>query len=179
MLQKIFGGSESEESEPIPKKQRRLNSDTEAMHVEKPSKPSKELIGELEDRVPLDQEDRTVATSPPPADLHVLTTSPMLLQPKIPLNRVVLSPKHLPPPPAEPVKRPVFKARCLANEEWLARGLRDDPPDREDIVMLRLALGRLRGEGEELVGRVGWAYHPHDIHSYIFCFCLIVVFLIV
>ena len=156
MLQRIFGGSEeSEDSEPVrtrpPKKQRRLSSNEVPTFPEKTVKSPEDLLKEE-----ICQEHRTTASGP---DIGIEASLP--LEPHISLRTTVESPSA----PVAPVKRPMFKARCPEDEEKLACGLLGDPPDREDIVMLRLALGRMKGEGEELVGGVSWAYHPHDILS--------------
>lgn len=137
-----------------PRKQRRLSSNEVTTFSEKAVKTPEDLLKE--------EEHRTTANGPSPSDVG--SETPLLLEPQISLSTAVEPP---PPAPVEPVKRPMFKARCLEEEEKLARGLLGDPPDREDIVMLRLALGRMKGEGEELVGGVSWSYHPHDILSFV------------
>ena len=150
MLQKIFGDtSESEDSEPIrPANRHRkpgktLGSDALTKPARKPPKddvlaphhkPGSPPLSPVGDITPL------------PLQLKVVSTSPVP-----------------PPPPVESPKRPMFKARSQEDEERLIQALREDAPSKEDIALLRLALGRMKGERAEMVGGVNWAYHPHDI----------------
>ena len=187
LLQKIFGGSESEEeeqeeegdSEPIrsrAKNRRKFSSDTEPTLSEKSRKPPKDVKAEHaegDDNAASQDDFRTTSSGPLP-----LVSPVLLLQPKITLNKVAVSPHRLPaavqPPPP---KKPMFKTRSLEEEEQLVRGLRADPPDREDIALLRLALGRMKEKGEGLVGGVSWTFHPPDILSRVCLVCVVMCLL--
>ena len=192
LLQKIFGGSESEEEEeqeeeeeeeegdgePVrsrAKKRRKFSSDTEPTLSEKSRKPPKDVKtepAEGDDNVASQDDFRTTNSGPLPL------VSPVLLQPKITLNKVAVSSHRLPaavqPPPP---KKPMFKTRSLEEEEQLVCGLRADPPDREDIALLRLALGRMKEKGEGLVGGVSWTFHPPDILSRVCLVCVVMCLL--
>ena len=159
MLQKIFGESEEEEEEEEegaelrPQKQLLPLTDTTATIP--PPKTRKPLKRKREEGSLTPPE--IAATSPPP-------TTEALCQVTPPQKPVA------PPTPTltkEEPKRPMFKSRGEEEEEKLARRMRDELPDKEDVAMFRLALGRLKEEGVELVGGVSWAHYPHDILSFL------------
>ena len=107
---------------------------------------------------------KTAALPPSPLpQAHTKQPHPLSLEAK----PAILAPRRSPSPPVkEPPKKVMFKSRGGCDEERLVREVWAEPPDREDIVMLRLALGRLRAEKAELVGGVSWSHHPHDILSF-------------
>ena len=169
MLQKIFGGdsSDEEESRPIrarPRKPRQQQQPTSELTETTPLNKTRKLSRDQE-------EDDQLITSPAstvPPPLHPAPPEPYLSISKPPLSTHTQPspPIMLPPPSPERPKKPAFKPRSEEEEEGLAAVLRGEPPDKEDIALLRLALGQMKSEGEEMVGGVSWAYHPHDILSY-------------
>ena len=65
--------------------------------------------------------------------------------------------------PAPP--RPRFKPRPSASEQSILEGFVEEGMDREDVQMFKLALARLKGEGDHLVEGLPWAHYPHNILS--------------
>ena len=149
MLQKIFGESEDEEE------------GEESEMRDRPVTPTKTRAPGKKMREEMSQPTTTAPPSPPPTDnvLRQLTPPP---EPLAPPTQA---------PPKEEPKRPMFKPRGEREEERSVREAREEPMDKEDIAMLRLALGRLREEGAGLVGGVNWAYHPNDILSFPISMC--------
>ena len=149
MLQKIFGESEDEEE------------GEESEMRDRPVTPTKTRAPGKKMREEMSQPTTTAPPSPPPTDdvLRPLTPPP---EPLAPPTQA---------PPKEEPKRPMFKPRGEREEERSVREAREEPMDKEDIAMLRLALGRLREEGVGLVGGVNWAYHPNDILSFPISVC--------
>jgi histone-lysine N-methyltransferase SETD1 len=148
LLQKIFGESEDDEEEEGAESEMRLQKD-------RPVTPTKTRAPGKRRREEMSLQNITTTTAPPspppPTDdvLHPLTPPP---EPLAPPTQT---------PPKEEPKRPKFKPRGEREDERSVREARVEPLDKEDIAMLRLALGRLREEGAGLVGGVNWAYHPN------------------
>ena len=142
MLQKIFGESDEEEEE-----EDRSAMDT-APKTKKLTKRRREE-GSLSPRE---------MTSTPPLQ----TLLPRPLSP--PMKPMHVAPPTLTPPKEEP-RKPMFKPRGEGEEERVLSQLTEGALDKEDLAMLRLALGRMGEEGVGLVGGVNWAYHPCDILS--------------
>ena len=152
LLQKIFGESEDDEEEGAESEMR--------LQKDRPVTPTKTRAPGKRRREEMSPQNITTTTAPPspppPTDdvLHPLTPPP---EPLAPPTQT---------PPKEEPKRPKFKPRGEREDERSVREAREEPLDKEDIAMLRLALGRLREEGAGLVGGVNWAYHPNDILSF-------------
>lgn len=171
MLQKIFGGDsdseEEEDNEPIRSRQKRsrqpTTSDLQTTPITKARKLSSNQKEEDYLSPGIDQPPPLTSPSPrSPLSIHPQLSSPMA-------TTTLLSPPSTLPIP-EPPKKPSFKPRSIEDEEHLVRDLKKNAPDKEDIIMLRLALGQLKNKEAELVGGVNWSYHPHDILSNKFSF---------
>ena len=67
--------------------------------------------------------------------------------------------------PAPP--RPRFKPRPSSSEQDILGGFVEAGLDKEDVQMFKLALSRLKGEGESLVEGLPWAHYPHNILSWV------------
>lgn len=68
----------------------------------------------------------------------------------------IMKPKPTPP-------RPQFKKRLVSGDEEILQRVMERGPDKEDVQMFRLALGRMKSDGDEMVMGVSWAYYPHNI----------------
>lgn len=177
MLQRIFGDysvSEGEEGEPVKTavkkepKRRRRSSECELV----PRKEAKTFTMDAKSSIITEEEEedrdsssqaRTLNSPLLPSSIasSMLIASPVLLHPKIEIDKI--SQPSLHHSPIRSPRKAMFKPRLPGEEEELVDSFHRTPPDKEDLVLLRLALGRLREEGEELVEGVNWAYHPHDI----------------
>ena len=68
----------------------------------------------------------------------------------------------VPPPP-----RPRFKRRPSVSDQNILESFIEEGLDKEDVQMFKLALARLKGEGDSLVEGLPWAHYPHNILCYI------------
>ena len=59
-----------------------------------------------------------------------------------------------------------FKRRAAGAELGILEGFLTEGLDREDVQMFKLALSRLKGEGDPLAHGLGWAHYPHNILKY-------------
>ena len=59
-----------------------------------------------------------------------------------------------------------FKRRAVGAELGILEGFLTEGLDREDVQMFKLALSRLKGEGDPLVDDLDWAHYPHNILKY-------------
>lgn len=84
-----------------------------------------------------------------------------LIMEKENLSRIQLDSKPVKPKPAPP--RPQFKKRFTDVEEEILRRITQRGPDKEDVQMFKLALGKMRDEGNGTIEGVSWAYYPHNI----------------
>ncbi len=62
-----------------------------------------------------------------------------------------------------PKPAPRFKPRPSTAEQGILEGFVEEGLDREDVKMFKLALARLKGEGNPLVEGLPWAHYPHNI----------------
>lgn len=71
-----------------------------------------------------------------------------------------------------------FPARSSEEEDKLVNQFRHGyGPDKEEVEMFKLALKRLKGEKDDLVSDVPWAYYPSDILCVLYicnhaCYCV-------
>ena len=72
-------------------------------------------------------------------------------------DQSVTLPSSLSTPPLLP---PQFSKRSSSEEERILSSLLVGGPDKEDIQMMRLALIRMKQEGESLAKRTHWAFYP-------------------
>ena len=80
-----------------------------------------------------------------------------------------LSPLAQPVEEKEVKKEAIYSKRIPKAEETILGEFLKEGPDKEDVLMMRLALSRLKREGADLVTDVPWAYYPPDIlYMYIF-----------
>lgn len=84
-----------------------------------------------------------------------------LMMEKENFSRIQVDSKPVKPKPAPP--RPQFKRRFADVEEEILRKITQRGPDKEDVHMFKLALGKMRDEGNGTVEGVSWAYYPHNI----------------
>lgn len=87
-------------------------------------------------------------------------TEHLVVEEKEKLSQIQLD-KIIKPKPAPP--RPQFKKRLVSGDEEILRKVMERGPDKEDVQMFRLALGRMKSDGDEMVMGVSWAYYPHNI----------------
>ena len=72
------------------------------------------------------------------------------------INEVVSEVKPAP-------RKPKYKKRSLKMEDEILERFIEQGLDKEDVLMFKLAVGRLKELRDELVGHVSWAYYPHNI----------------
>ena len=77
------------------------------------------------------------------------------------LSRIQLDSKPVKPKPAPP--RPQFKRRLVGVEDEILQRITQRGPDKEDVQMFKLALGKMRDEENEMAEGVSWAHYPHNI----------------
>ena len=118
---------------------------------------------------------RETVSTPPPSHTHTNLPHPPSTSEMAPPTS---TPPKSPPRIKDQPRKPLFKPRGECEDGSLVRGVWAESPDKEDVVMLRLALGRLIDEGAELVGGVNWAYHPHNILSYLAIHEIYVLFVV-
>lgn len=59
--------------------------------------------------------------------------------------------------------KPRYKKRPANADADILKAFVESGPDKEDIQMFKLALGRLKGEEDSLTMDVCWAHYPHNI----------------
>ena len=77
------------------------------------------------------------------------------------LSQIQLYSKPVKPKPAPP--RPQFKRRLASVEDEILQRITQRGPDKEDVQMFKLAIGKMKDEKNEMAGGVSWAYYPHNI----------------
>ncbi len=72
--------------------------------------------------------------------------------------------------PVFPARRAQFKKRSASTEEELLMAVVEKGLDREDVQMFKMAFSQMRGgeeEGRAVTTGIPWAYHPHNILSFL------------
>ena len=77
------------------------------------------------------------------------------------LSQIQLDSEPVKPKPAPP--RPQFKRRLVDVEDEILHRITQRRPDKEDVQMFKLALGKMRDEKTEMAEGISWAYYPHNI----------------
>ena len=77
------------------------------------------------------------------------------------LSQIQLDSEPVKPKPAPP--RPQFKRRLVDVEDEILHRITQRGPDKEDVQMFKLALGKMRDEKTEMAEGISWAYYPHNI----------------
>ena len=77
------------------------------------------------------------------------------------LSQIQLDSEPVKPKPAPP--RPQFKRRLVDVEDEILLRITQRGPDKEDVQMFKLALGKMRDEKTEMAEGISWAYYPHNI----------------
>lgn len=72
------------------------------------------------------------------------------------------------------VKVVEYRKRIPKQEEDIVSAFLMFGPDKEDVIMMKLALTKLKIEGVELVQDVPWSHYPSDILEYIY-YCTIIL----